>query len=128
MILLALNELNIEYIEKYISKGHLPGFKKILKNGYIKTRSEKEHKLLEPWIQWTTVHTGKNFNEHKVFRLGDIVNRKDLTQIFEELEKKGFSVGAISPFNADNRLKILNFLFLIHGLKQELVVVFLSKN
>ena len=36
--------------------------------------------------------------------MGDIANRPDLHQIFEDLEESGLSVGAISPFNADNRL------------------------
>lgn len=109
MIVLAVNELNVDYIKRYISEGKLPGFKKLFANGLIKTVSEKKYELLEPWIQWTTVQTGKSFNDHKVFRLGDIVDRPDLMQIFEDLEERGLSVGAISPFNADNRLKDPDF-------------------
>jgi hypothetical protein len=106
LIFIGLNELNLKYIEYYISIGKLPTFKKIiLKYGYSETSSESEYKLLEPWIQWASIHTGKMYDEHKILRLGDIVERKDLSQIFEEVEKLGFSVGAISPFNADNRLK-----------------------
>ena len=104
MILLALNELNIEYIKGYTAKGLLPNFNKLLLNGYTETTSESKYELLEPWIQWVTVQTGLSFKEHNVYRLGDIVERKDLHQVFEELESKGLSVGAISPFNADNRL------------------------
>ena len=109
MILLALNELNIQYIKGYIQEGHLINFSKLLQNGLIETSSENEYELLEPWIQWTTVQTGKNYHEHKIFRLGDIVNRQDITQIFEELENLGVSIGAISPFNAENRLKKAKF-------------------
>ncbi len=109
MILLALNELNIEFVEKYISKGFLKNFKLLLNNGYTITKSEKEYQLLEPWIQWTTVQTGLSFEEHKIFRLGDIVERNDIVQIFEELEKSGLSVGVISAFNAENRLKKPSF-------------------
>lgn len=109
MILLALNELNIDFIKGYIKDGKLPNFKKLLKNGVTKTTSENKYELLEPWIQWTTVQTGKSYNEHQVFRLGDIVNRPDLFQIFENLEESGISVGAISPFNAENRLTNAKF-------------------
>ncbi len=105
-ILIGLNELNFDYIKYYIEKGQLQNFKLIFeKYGYTETTSENEYKLLEPWIQWLTVVTGKTYSEHKVFRLGDIVNRPDLQQIFEIIENKGFSVGAVSPFNVDNRLK-----------------------
>jgi hypothetical protein len=105
-ILLGLNEINFDFIKFYINKGYLPNFKKLLNiQSLIETTSEDEYNLLEPWVQWVTIHTGKAFGEHKIFRLGDIVNNKDLTQLFEELENEGLSVGAVSPFNADNRLE-----------------------
>jgi len=104
-ILLGLNELNFDYIKFYIKQGLLPNFKKLFEiQPPIETTSEKEYKLLEPWVQWVTIHTGKTFDEHKVFRLGDIVNNPKLSQLFEELEAEGLSVGAVSPFNAENRL------------------------
>ena len=56
-------------------------------------------------MQWVTIHSGKSYEEHNIFRLGDIVNNPELSQIFEELEAEGLSVGAVSPFNAENRLK-----------------------
>jgi hypothetical protein len=84
----------------------LLNFKQLFeKYGYIKTQSENEYDLLEPWIQWVSIHTGKTYAEHHVFRLGDIVERPELKQIFEELESKGYRIGAVSPFNAENRLK-----------------------
>ena len=104
MILLALNELNLDYIKGYVSLGKLANFGKLLNNGIIDTTSEVKYELLEPWIQWVTVQTGKTYDEHQVMRLGDIVQKPDLQQIFEDLEKSGLSIGAISPFNADNRL------------------------
>lgn len=104
-ILLGLNELNFDYIKFYINQDLLPNFKTLFEiQKPIETTSEKEYKLLEPWIQWVTIHTGKTYDEHKVFRLGDIVNNPELSQLFEELEAKGLSVGAVSPFNAENRL------------------------
>ena len=109
MILLALNELNIDYIKGYVSQGKLPKFGLLLQHGVVNTISEDKYDLLEPWIQWVTVQTGNSYDEHKVFRLGDIVNRPDLHQIFEVLEKANLSIGAISPFNADNRLSNAKF-------------------
>ena len=104
-ILLGLNELNFDYIKFYINQGLLPNFKKIFNTQPpIETTSENEYKLLEPWVQWVTIHSGKSYKEHNIFRLGDIVNYPELSQIFEELEAEGLSVGAVSPFNAENRL------------------------
>ena len=109
-ILLGLNELNFDYIKFYINQGVLPNFKKIFEiQPPIETVSENEYKLLEPWVQWVTIHSGKSYKEHTVFRLGDIVNYPELSQIFEELEAEGLSVGAVSPFNAENRLKNPSF-------------------
>ena len=109
MILLALNELNLDFIRGYIKEGKLPNFDRLLQHDVVHTSSESKYELLEPWIQWATVQTAKTFDEHKVFRLGDMVERPDLKQIFEDLEESGLSVGAISPFNADNRLKKAKF-------------------
>lgn len=112
IILLGLNELNFEFIEKYIELGFLPNFKKLFsKYGYQTTISENKYELLEPWIQWVTIQTGKTYDEHQIFRLGDIVDHKNLTQLWNVAEDKGLTVGAISPFNARNDLK--NPLFFI---------------
>lgn len=106
LILLGLNEVNFEYIQHYISLGHLPNLKKLFeKTQLIKTTSEKTYEELEPWIQWVSVQTGKAFSEHGIFRLGDVVDNGH-TQIWEHLEEKhGIKVAALSPFNAANRAK-----------------------
>ncbi len=105
LILLQLNEINFDIVKKYINQGYtLSNFKKILRKNFITTSSEDIYENLEPWIQWVSVHTGLPYNDHKVFRLGDIVNHQH-TQIFEKIEQAGFKVGAISPMNAKNNLK-----------------------
>jgi hypothetical protein len=105
VILLGLNEINFEFVKDYCALGHLPHFKKLIDRGWTQTTSESEYRLFEPWIQWVTIHTGKSYSDHQIFRLGDIVDRKDLVQLFEELEAQNLSVAAVSPFNTDNRLK-----------------------
>ena len=60
LLLLELNELNFNLIQKYIDKGYLKNFKKLFnKYGYSRTSSEYLRNI-EPWIQWVTVHTGKD--------------------------------------------------------------------
>lgn len=103
LISIELNELNFKYAQLYFKKYNLKNLKKIFKDIII-TNSEKSYNLLEPWIQWHTIHTGLEANKHKIFRLGDSVhcNKK---QIFEEIEQLGFKIGSISSMNSINRLK-----------------------
>ena len=105
IILVGLNEINFEYVESYINMGYLKNFKKIFEDyGYRHTTSEEKYELLEPWIQWVTIHTGKTYDEHQIFRLGDIVEHPKLKQLWNVAEEKGLSVAAISPFNGRNDL------------------------
>jgi hypothetical protein len=105
VISLELNELNFHYIEGFVAAGKLPNFARILARCQVtRTIAEKEYPNLEPWIQWPTVYSGLAYEEHGVFRLGDVVG-KNHPQIWEELESRGLKVGAISPMNAANRCR-----------------------
>ena len=105
LILLGLNEINFETAAFYIANGEsLPCFERLIEKGLIETGAESDYEKLEPWIQWPSIHTGKTFDEHQIFRLGDSVN-SDHEQYYEKLEKNGFSVGAVSPMNASNNLQ-----------------------
>jgi len=105
LVLLELNEVNFEHLEVYVGQGELPNFARLLgEHGVSETTSETAYEELEPWIQWITAHTGLSLAEHGVFRLGDIVNH-DIPQIWESLEERGLTVGAISPMNAKNRCR-----------------------
>jgi hypothetical protein len=105
LALIGLNEINFDAIRYYADRGQLPAFKTLLnRHGFIETTSETAYEELEPWIQWVTAHTGLSLKEHGVFRLGDIVHH-DIPQVWERLEDRGYTVGAISPMNAKNRLR-----------------------
>lgn len=106
LILLELNEINFDVVDKYVEadSARFPALKKLLLGSSIRTSCEKKYEELEPWIQWASVHTGKTYAEHRIFRLGDIVG-SGVPQIFEQLEQAGYRVGAISAMNAENRLR-----------------------
>lgn len=106
LILLELNEVNFDIVEHYVAldAARFPSLKNLLAGPQIRTSCEKQYKELEPWIQWASVHTSKTYAEHGVFRLGDMVG-SGVPQIFEQLEQAGYKVGAISPMNAENRLR-----------------------
>ncbi len=105
LISLQLNEVNFEYLERYVERGALPTFGRLFeKHGFSLTTSETRYELANPWIQWPTVHTGLDYAEHGVFRTGDIV-KTNFEHIYEALESRGLSVAAMSPFNAKNNTK-----------------------
>lgn len=103
VISLELNELNMHMVRDYIERGSLPELAKLIdRHGLTETASEEVYENIEPWIQWVTAHTGQEYPEHRIFRLGDIRDR-GIDQIWEMLERQGISVGAVSPMNAENR-------------------------
>jgi hypothetical protein len=105
LMLVELNEINFDLVRQYCDEGaDLPILSQLMRQGESTSLSEDIYDHLEPWIQWPSVHTGKTYNEHQVFRLGDAANYQG-SQLFEEIEKRGYSVGNLSAMNAVNRLQ-----------------------
>ena len=108
LIFIQLNEINFDLVEKYLSASKDNKYKnlKFVMNNFksLNTFAESEYENLEPWIQWASFNLGKSYTDHKIFRLGDIIEFPNQKQIFEKIEERGFKVGAISPMNTDNRL------------------------
>lgn len=100
IIQFELNEVSKEAIDTLIAKGKLPHFSKINKEwSYLETTSEYTYELLEPWIQWVTVHTGKTFAEHQIFHLSDVVHLQ-YPQIWETLSAHGIESGIVASMNS----------------------------
>ncbi len=105
LIILQLNEVNFDLVERYLAQHALPGFRQLLSRfDRVETFAETKYEELEPWIQWVSAHSGLPYGEHRIFRLGDAVNSR-VPQIFEMMEQQGLTVGAISPMNARNELR-----------------------
>jgi len=104
LLFLEFNEVNLESVRHYADHRLLPNLHGLIEsNGWATTTSEQRYEDVEPWIQWVTAHSGRSLDEHRVFRLGDIVQH-ELPQIWESLEARGLRVGALGPMNAANRL------------------------
>ena len=72
VILLEFNELSPTLMNRFISQGHLPNFKRFSEeSGVYLTEAAERAPYLDPWIQWITVHTGLDFKEHGVERLNE---------------------------------------------------------
>lgn len=107
LVLIEFNEVNFAFLNEYLKDEtylhRWSNLRALVSLERVRTVSEKDYDLLEPWIQWSSVHSGLTAEEHKIFRLGD-VNLSPHAQIFELLEKAGLSVGCISAMNAENRM------------------------
>ena len=105
LIFWELNEINFDFVNFYIGMGKLPNWKKMIKeHGLFTTVVDEKYDDLQPWIQWPTIRTGLDFDQHGIYRLGDIDGSR-LKQHWEILEGRGYSVAAISPINASNNTK-----------------------
>ena len=105
LLLIGLNEVNFDLVKKYCSRnqGKYKNLEALESYSEFNFNTEDDYLNLEPWIQWASIHTGKKFAEHQIFRLGDVVNSK-VKQIYETLEENHLEVGAVSPMNAKNNL------------------------
>lgn len=103
VIQLELNEISYPVLETLMARNELPTFQRINETWqYFETQSETEYDKIEPWIQWVTAHTGKTFEEHQIYRLGDAHNLRH-KQIWETLSDHGIESGIIGSMNTLRR-------------------------
>ena len=108
LLLIQLNEINFELVKKYQNEVHFQFFNENFFKKLSITNSEEKYDLLEPWIQWVSVYTGKSATEHKIFRLGDIKKYSgDL--IFNTIEKLNKSIGIVCSMNVINNFKKVKY-------------------
>lgn len=100
MIFIEFNELVLDLVNKFISDGQLPNFKRLRDSSQIfTTHANAEGSLLNPWVQWVSVHTGLTPFEHGVERLNQ-ANRPPLECIWDKLASKGYSSWICGSMNA----------------------------
>lgn len=70
LLLLEFNELCPGLIERFMEEGALPNFKRLRERSRAFITHTNES-VLEPWIQWVTVHTGVPMDQHGIFDLDE---------------------------------------------------------
>lgn len=65
LILLEFNELCPQLVDRFINEGALPNFRR-LRDASETFITHTTEEVLEPWIQWVTVHTGVPLSEHGI--------------------------------------------------------------
>lgn len=100
VILLELNELTPQLIDRFIAEGHLPNFERLRDDSQaFVTDAQEQPPQLEPWIQWVTVATGMPYGDHKVFNLGDNASLK-FPSIWDIVSGNGEPVWVCGSMNA----------------------------
>lgn len=91
LILLEFNELCPDLLEKWSLEGCLPNFRRFYENSevFITTSDAENAQHLNPWVQWYSIHTGLDCQQHKVFNLteGPKANHKDIWQMLLDNKK-----------------------------------------
>jgi hypothetical protein len=107
LILLEFNELAPELMQRFIGQGLLPNFKRLFSESktFI-TEAAERAPLLDPWIQWVTVHTGLNYDEHQIEHLneGHTLDKPRIWDLLSEAGRRVWICGSMSihyrePFN-----------------------------
>ena len=101
IILLEFNELCPDLLTEWMADGKLRNFKRFYdaSRACIARADVEDPDLLEPWIQWYSLHTGLSYPQHKVFHLTD-GPRAGYTDIWHALANHGFTVGNCASMNA----------------------------
>ncbi len=94
VLLLEINEITWNLIDPLIEAGKLPTFKLLKEKGAIASPISVDlPPQLDPWITWTTVHTGTPQSEHNLFFLQQPAETIHSKRSWEYLSEMGHSVG-----------------------------------
>lgn len=97
-----MNEFSVELLERGVKQLGLPSVARLLalKAGETTTDDLVEHRGLDPWVQWVSVHTGVPSSAHGIIHLGDTPANLGFKQLWETLSEHGVSSGVWGAMNA----------------------------
>ena len=102
LLLVELNEFSTELLERGARDLGLANIARLLTMPATQTKTDDqvEHRGLDPWVQWVSVHTGQPSTVHGVLHLGDTPDKLGLRQLWEVLDLRGTSSGVWGAMNA----------------------------
>lgn len=100
VILLEFNELTPWLMDRFIAEGHLPNFRRLREQSLVGVSDAKaEGEWLNPWVQWVTIHSGRDHRDHGIFRLSD-APRMETPAVWDLLSDAGLPVWVCGSMNA----------------------------
>lgn len=102
LTLIGLNEFSVDLLTRGAGELNLKNIKQLLSMQSAATTTDDmvEHRGLDPWVQWVSVHTGVPSSVHGVTHLGDTPSTLMVSQIWEMLSQSGISSGIWGAMNA----------------------------
>jgi hypothetical protein len=100
MILIEFNELTPSLMDRFIGEGRLPNFKRFRDESHVfVTDAEEDGELLNPWVQWITVHCGLSAAEHGITKLSE-GHKLAVKAVWDHLTDAGHTVWVCGSMNA----------------------------
>ncbi len=100
LLIIELNEFNLPLLVEAAQLWQLPTIKRILALPKSSTLSVDNGRLLEPWVQWVSIHTGLTAAQHGVRDIGE-QPKPGQAQLWERLSARGISSGIWGAMNAN---------------------------
>lgn len=102
VVLLEINEISWELMDEWLKQGELTHFARLRNEGtWGRTVTNEPPELLDPWITWTTFHTGVPQPEHGMQFLEQApktIRAKRLWEIVAQANKKVGVFGSVSSW------------------------------
>lgn len=99
VVVLEFNELCPSLMARFMESGELPYFRRFHDEAEVYQTDAKEHgELLNPWVQWVTVHTGLPAREHRVMTLSE-GHKVEVPAVWDILSAKGMRVWICGSMN-----------------------------
>ena len=99
VMLLEFNELSPQLMDRFITEGHLPNFRRLREDSQVYVTEAAERGWhLNPWIQWVTVHSGLDYSRHGVTELDEGTKLK-AQRIWDVVSAAGLSVWVCGSMN-----------------------------
>lgn len=110
IIALELNELCPALLDRWMGEGLLPNFSRLHDESqvFVTEADVTDAALLEPWIQWYSIHTGLAYDQHRVFHLteGAKAGHCDIYRMLLHAGRRvcSFASMNVAPFAAEGSI------------------------
>ena len=111
LLAIHLNEFNFDYLERGAKKYKCKSILKVLNLKKVSTftKDTRQDYNLDPWVQSVSINTGKPSKKHKIYKLGQRIE-KNICQIWDVLSKKKISCSVYGTMNSCLKInKYINY-------------------